>query len=60
MSKQKQDLEFQGFKNFVKNVETKTKAPVKSETNKTSTTQTQDWFWEDDFNEFLYGGSKND
>ena len=60
MSKPQQEQEFKEFENFVKNVEAKAKSPVKSDTNKISTTQTQDWFWDDDFNEFLYGGSKND
>ena len=60
MSKPQEKIGFEEFKDFVKNAEAKAKAPVKSDTNKTSTTQPQDWFWEDDFNDFLYGGSKND
>jgi hypothetical protein len=60
MSKQKPDLAFKEFKDFVKKVEAETNAPVKTEKNKTSTTKPEDWFWDDDFNDFLYGGEKND
>ena len=60
MSKQKQDLAFKEFEDFIRKAEAEAKAPVKSETNTASTVKPKDWFWDDDFNDFLYGGSKND
>lgn len=54
------ELAFKEFEDFVRKVEADTNAPLKSESSTAASSKTEDWFWDDDFNEFLYGGSKND